>query len=131
MTNVDDSQNSDFGKTFRDNTGSESEARNLTQEIIDEQVENNVVLLMKGVDDLNPLIQVSSSVHQPNLPLRASTRANSSTTSISSDTHDSNWNRNGYHAVWDVYQKRSSSRLFPTFRINRYKDSVSSWRCIH
>ena len=83
-----DDNSSDFGVPQNDyigNTDFEPEARILTQEELDEQIETYIAPLIKQLNDLTRLIQGMSSVHPQNLILRASTRTNSSAAGLSPD----------------------------------------------
>ena len=62
---------------------SESGARILTQEEVDEQIKNKINPLTRQLEDLTRLIEGMSTAHRQNFSSRASTSANSSVASPS------------------------------------------------
>ena len=73
VTETNSSESNDFLNALRGNADSESEARILTQEKVDEQIRTYCALLIRQLEDLNRLIQRMSSVHQQNLSSKAGT----------------------------------------------------------
>ena len=85
MTGINSFETSSLLNSYRSNADSESEARILIQEEVNEQIKSYIIPLNKQLEDLTWLIQGISSAHERILSPRASTSANSSATGKLSD----------------------------------------------
>ena len=85
MTAISTSGTSDILNNHRGNTDSDSEARIMTQEEVNEQIKNYTANLTVQLEDLTRLRQGMSRTHQKNVSQSASTCSNSSATGMSSD----------------------------------------------
>ena len=70
MTEISNSQTTDFLITHSNNTASDFETHILTKEAVNEQIKNYIARWAKQLEDLILLVQGMSHVDQANLPKR-------------------------------------------------------------